>query len=151
MRISDWVSDLCSSDLQILAAGCVEIAKTGTTKREQAIFGPGLDLANGAVLGRHRAPGCRDIIRRSRGCRTFVGIPVRRLDLVLFVKLDLILAAEQAAARRRWQAEDVVPLVDGKQALGEVWIAELQTHLILAGARLEIGRASCRERGCQYV
>src|SRR3546814_3310078 len=95
MRISDWVSDLCSSDLQILAAGCVEIAKTGTTKREQAIFGPGLDLANGAVLGRHRAPGCRDIIRRSRGCRTFVGIPVRRLDLVLFVKLDLILARSE--------------------------------------------------------
>src|SRR3546814_16009655 len=83
------------------------------------------------------------IIRRSRGCRSFVGIPVRRLDLVLFVKLDLILAAEQAAARRRWQAEDVVPLVDGKQALGEVWIAELPTHLILAGDRLDqsdIGR-----------
>src|SRR3546814_5331597 len=126
MRISDWSSDLCSSDLdrhvlylrflfgdafgelfQILAAGRVEIAKTGTTKREQAIFGPDLDLAR-LARGRHRVPGCHDIIRRSRGGRTLVGIPVRRLGLVLFVKLDLILAAEQAAARRRWQAEDVV-------------------------------------------
>src|SRR3546814_15059707 len=55
---------------QILAAGCVEIAKTGTTKREQAIFGPGLDLANGAVLGRHRRSEARRVGKEcDRTCR----------------------------------------------------------------------------------
>src|SRR3546814_14818465 len=63
--------------------------------------------------------------------------------------------AEQALRKAPDQAEPLAtvgPLLDGEQ---DVWLAACagfhNSPFAEAGSPCEIGRASCRERGCQYV
>src|SRR3546814_10321605 len=86
MRISDWSSDVCSSDLRV--------GDAGTDQGIQAVGHGGEDVSSGGFLGRF--------------CR-------------------LLIAGLAPGAR---------PLAG---SAGE------------AGGLREIGRASCRERVCQYV
>src|SRR3546814_6475891 len=101
MRISDWSSDVCSSDLKLIIDG----------KRGQAI------------LGEH------DPVEAelSANITLVQGIPSGD-------KMDWIIekAVELGAVR-------VVPITARRSVLQ------------LSGERLQIGRASCRERVCQYV
>src|SRR3546814_18838679 len=103
MRISDWSSDVCSSDLEFRHGphGAARIAHR-------------VDLVDGD--GRQNA-----------------------LDPV---NLRLVRAVEKLAGIGR-KGFDVAML-----ALG---IQRVEGQRTLARARYQIGRASCRERGCQYV
>src|SRR3546814_13671780 len=105
MRISDWSSDVCSSDLQGLSLA--EVA-----------------LQNAVIYAGERRQG-----------RALTGPadPEEKAD-TLFVHPDV----------RRMLMEGKA-LTDGLRALC-LWGA-LQVDLI----HIEIGRASCRERVCQYV
>src|SRR3546814_4204476 len=83
MRISDWSSDVCSSDLRLLAGDAAQI------------------------------------------------------DAIEFVRT--------VAVARLMMPKSVVRLSAGRESMSD----ELQALCFLAGAK--IGRASCRERVCQYV
>src|SRR3546814_18854935 len=110
MRISDWSSDVCSSDLEARPHRAhLEADHAGTDDDH---------LAWHLVQGE----------RAGRG------------DHLLFVGLD-------TRQRRRLRAggdEDAL-------GLERLLAAGLQLHRHLAGGRDQIGRASCRERVCQYV
>src|SRR3546814_13897817 len=108
MRMSDWSSDVCSSDLQRLQGLLRQAAQLAAQDKQAEV-----SLADGAgdievVAGLQRAA-----VEHSRaGDRAQGG------------------QAERHRARRRGG------------------VAAVERDVV---ARLTIGRASCRERGCQYV
>src|SRR3546814_13463350 len=106
MRISDWSSDVCSSDLAIIGA----LADT---------------LENGGDVGAAAATALGDLkasVDHLTGVRASIGARGARLDL------EQTRAADAGAAR-------------------EIDRSAIEDTDITA----EIGRASCRERVCQYV
>src|SRR3546814_1530012 len=119
MRISDWSSDVCSSDLDRLDAvahengGAAEAGRTGADVRD-FLLGP-------AHLGHVRTPA---LLER------FVGD-------VLFNATDRY-RAEAVIERARTFTQPILrtdTTADIRQRVG----------------LMQIGRASCRERVCQYV
>src|SRR3546814_10225258 len=104
MRISDWSSDVCSSDLHVVQRGDVDAGVA--------------DLA----------------------------VDVRARRGVLAVQGDGVEGGGQA--RGRLADRQVMEAAVG--ALGRAFAGE-HADRIFAGAAVEIGRASCRERGGQYV
>src|SRR3546814_12372958 len=116
MRISDWSSDVCSSDLLARAIGTAAI---GTGRRVQ-VDPRGIDLQ---LIERRQA--------RHPGCAEFAD------------ELDLV-GTDEVVGRAEHAGEAEVELVD-VEALVAADIAR-----VLAIAR-QIGRASWRERVCQYV
>src|SRR3546814_2520996 len=76
MRISDWSSDVCSSDLRMLLCGataakiCVRVASSATLPRNGATFGAPQRLAAGSVaVPGAKAPGAAPGL----GCAIFGG------------------------------------------------------------------------------
>src|SRR3546814_5101273 len=112
MRISDWSSDVCSSDL-FLARGEHELQRWGVDD-----INPG-------------GPRIRSIDffdrRQSTGDLDAVKIDARLIHEVIAAPKD----ADPAT----------IPFLD---AMGSL-------EAIFARQKLELGRASCRERVCQYV
>src|SRR3546814_19393040 len=109
MRISDWSSDVCSSDLR-LAAG----------------------MGHRAVMG--IADG--------------LGVFPQRARLVFGLAWLPLLLARRHLPGRNIDAEDALDRIDGDD------VAILDQTDRAADRRLgpdKIGRASCRERVCQYV
>src|SRR3546814_10995599 len=105
MRISDWSSDVCSSDLSSTALlAAAEFARDPALTRLAVV----LEGGHGEVF---MQPFSRPILA------------------------DSALAPLTPEAARA--------LLDGRRAIGSGigWL----------GALAEIGRASCRERGCKYV
>src|SRR3546814_15852719 len=104
MRISDWSSDVCSSDLAVIAA---------------PITTPGKTRPDGLLIG------C-DLLCISTGRAPAAALIVHAGGTVSYDE----------------QAHGFVlrSMPEGMQAAGA-----------LNGAWQQIGRASCRERGCQYV
>src|SRR3546814_14236300 len=115
MRISDWSSDVCSSDLSLAVLE-----------------------AQGSVLTNKYAEGYPH--RRYYGGCEFV---------------DVVEELAIARARQLFDCEFVnVQPHSGAQANQRVLLALLQPGDTVLGMALsagEIGRASCRERVCQYV
>src|SRR3546814_11385077 len=105
MRISDWSSDVCSSDLSVLIFGLRYVAGAGCTA---VVFGP-----------RHVGSGL----------------------------------SEFGGARQPVQAEDsprgVVQAIGPADEIGIAAVGQVLRGVIAGVA--QIGRASCRERGGQYV
>src|SRR3546814_3712818 len=117
MRISDWSSDVCSSDLLgMTAGGLVEVT------RQRA----GQPLAALLMRPPERAPRADPM---AQACAAL------RLSLRELGSGTPVLVA----------APDVVAALEGPLAAA---LAETGRRL---GQPLEIGRASCRERECQYV
>src|SRR3546814_18967005 len=100
MRISDWSSDVCSSDLPV-----ERIAERDLARQARIVVAVGHRIEQVVLVLAHRG---------HRG-------GVARLDM------DMARRAREAAAAQREQ-------------LVEARVADIQ-----------IGRASCRERVCQYV
>src|SRR3546814_13519642 len=106
MRISDWSSDVCSSDLF-----------------QQSVNG----LAKGSGV-------------------TFSGVPSGQVKEIQLWKKD------PSFVRVRISVKEDVPVLQGTtatiQGVGFTGVSEIQLDGAVKG---EIGRASCRERVCQYV
>src|SRR3546814_8137922 len=105
MRISDWSSDVCSSDLAVERDGS----------------GHRLVTAQGPVLA-------REVIVATNG---------------------------YTGAATPWMRRRVIPIgsyIIATEALPKEQMDRLMpTDRIVSDTRKEIGRASCRERVCQYV
>src|SRR3546814_11514475 len=112
MRISDWSSDVCSSDLQVLdlVAG----------------IGPTLPV----ILTPHDSYETARIVASTRGV---LGRGTQR-------KIDTALNVFEQH-------------IDGTALLSHLDVprSEVVTPLMFESELFEIGRASCKERGCQYV
>src|SRR3546814_19747542 len=119
MRISDWSSDVCSSDLVAVERdGILLAAVVGRTEgREPDADALGADFLD--ERGRHLEQQARPVGDRSS---IFVGAKIG-------VRLQ--------------------------ELLDQIAVRTMKFDAIETGgagiARAEIGRASCRERGCQYV
>src|SRR3546814_7233002 len=125
MRISDWSSDVCSSDLHDRVHSALESVGL-------ADFGP-------RIVG------------------TLSGGQLQR---ALFARLllhdaDTLLLDEPFSAVDRHTTEDLMAVLQKWHAEGRTVIAVLHDMELVRAcfpqALLKIGRASCRERGCQYV
>src|SRR3546814_11558040 len=114
MRISDWSSDVCSSDLRVTEA-CVEAEIAQDT---QMILGDALQgIADEAHAARGKIVEPAEIVEQ--GARQRIGVD--RVDREIAPRLVV--------------APDVGIIDDRVAAFGGN----------------EIGRASCRERVCEYV
>src|SRR3546814_14712244 len=118
MRISDWSSDVCSSDLALLAA---------PPRDRGLVLNLGRDLNRRILfLGHERAS---FIVRRRRECYS-LPLCASRCKSRLSVPRSASLRGPTSSS----SAIRMCPLTDVKNA----WPSP------------GIGRASCRERGCQY-
>src|SRR3546814_8401011 len=128
MRISDWSSDVCSSDLVTL------VAWAGVEELQSALSDEArLDLESSVTT----------CLRAS----SLGGDSVTRIGEGRF---GLIHAAGTDMGRVLEQVEDVTRRVDPAGQGAKVESATIKPGEA-AGDVNEIGRASCRERGCQYV
>src|SRR3546814_12434536 len=126
MRISDWTSDVCSSDLADRAGG---FERAADNRRAlclgSAIFGDDRDAASRRGH-RERLQPAEDILRQSRRAVT-----------------------QEPEFGKEMVAQSGVGLHRAYQIRTEDW------RRILFGtadhAQGEMGRSSCRERVCQYV
>src|SRR3546814_11225734 len=131
MRISDWSSDVCSSDLLPL------VAVVGIAEHD-------------ALSGWRR--------RADRNALIVAGmLAVLALSLYLLVRQMRRESKAEAELRRADQR-----LRDAIESLGEGFVLwDRENRLVLCNSRYrdfygpvadeQIGRASCRERVCQYV
>src|SRR3546814_13222681 len=138
MLISDWSSDVCSSDLPILA-----LTANGTEHVSNwpllslviwlPIIGGGLVLA----LGNQRA-------NAARWLSLLIALATFLLSIPLFTGFDYANAGLQFIERREW-----IPAYDIQYHLGAAGISiEL---ILLPTITSEIGRASCRAQVCNSV
>src|SRR3546814_19158183 len=111
MRISDWSSDVCSSDLGLAA------------KAGHRLVVLVVDLADDLL---------QDVFERHHALERTVLVDHQREMLAPPTEL---LELAQAVGRFRH----------------EPWCAGHRGTVHLVDMAVEIGRASCRERGCQYV
>src|SRR3546814_12913925 len=113
MRISDWSSDVCSSDLAIRRAG----------DGDSALLGETIVFTGALVLPR------RDAADRAHALGAAVEPGVTKKTTMLVVgDQDLSkLAGPQKSSKHR------------------------KAEAMIAAGHAKIGRASCRERVCQYV
>src|SRR3546814_15786246 len=116
MRISDWSSDVCSSDLwnSCSRANCT-VDREDNTMTTLTVYS---DCEPGTALG---------------------------------VYTDFTAIRDQLAAIgvefQRWETNQPLSANAGQDEV----IAAYQNEIDALNARYEIGRASCRERVCQYV
>src|SRR3546814_12416715 len=109
MRISDWSSDVCSSDLEVVQTDATDADTLATA------FSAAKRIAKIPVL--------------ARNCDGFIG--------------NRMVAKRSAQAERLLQEGALPQDVDEAIRAFGFPMGPLQTN--------EIGRASCRERVCQYV
>src|SRR3546814_13735431 len=119
MRISDWSSDVCSSDLQLVAARQAQAGRDAEALLASARKTLADERAQALAEAHHSA--------------FALGVTIAQR---LFAELPATLRAEAL----RTQVTDYLTRLPAAQ----------RQQLIGAGAH-QIGRASCRERGCQYV
>src|SRR3546814_20565063 len=115
MRISDWSSDVCSSDLGPAPAG-----RSGTPMERHAGNRPHTDFDSANCTGGH----------------------CERRGQYLQVVTDLLVADLEEMVGN-WRA-------DGQARLAVQEDPKAGLAAMLTGLG-KLGRASCRERGCQYV
>src|SRR3546814_16017602 len=124
MRISDWSSDVCSSDLK-------HFSRPLRSER----------------LAKAYADGARRVYPHRRGRvehRAVVGNAFVNIGNILHEQRDVELAGTQAGM----EIDRSVCLErDGEENAFDV----REPLRLILGIAAEIGRASCRERGCQFV
>src|SRR3546814_19110700 len=118
MRISDWSSDVCSSDL------------------ENAWFEAAMKPHEGLV---------ETLFQEMKGRikEEDASVPQKDGDFVYWVEY------EQGAEYKKWYRR---PVAGGDAALilDEVVLAAGKEYFRLSALAVKIGRASCREKVCQY-
>src|SRR3546814_7266910 len=141
MRISDWSSDVCSSDLFALVPGVAaadrQAEPVGEIEGRIAEYGEGRGVDIGLGKGGQPGEGVEDAhVEQGVGARVEIIEAEQALEPVAFVE----------------QLEFLADLFVEIKA-GDVDIDRGQRVEVDRGRRtdLDIGRASCRERVCQYV
>src|SRR3546814_15358593 len=129
MRISDWSSDVCSSDLHGHAA--VESLQAMREGRSRACIALGGNLA----VAMPDPKACFEAFRK---------LDLSVNILTKFNRTCLLLARETIILPCLGRTELDV------QEDGPQWIT-VEDSMSMVHASREIGRASCRERVCQYV
>src|SRR3546814_13931655 len=122
MRISDWSSDVCSSDLIVEA---VMAAAEGLAQDAPLTDAPFTDPGAGAAVG-------------ARLVKTDGPAKVTGRELY---------GADKAPAGALWLRVIRAPHARARFTLGDLAAVVAKTPGL---ARLQIGRASCRDRVCQY-
>src|SRR3546814_4420066 len=122
MRISDWSSDVCSSDLRDELAARIADAETAGVRRERIIVDPGLGFAK---RGTHNWDLLRDLSTLDE-----LGLPVL-IGASRKSFLGALLADDEETPRP----------VEGREA----------ANTALTTLVAQLGRAAGRARGCQYV
>src|SRR3546814_13744823 len=141
MRISDWSSDVCSSDLITVAAGAALLAAFVGRWLKLADFSPaeeaGLDLADPEVE--------LDITDRSGPIVIEIEyrVPRDRARAFYGVMQELQLSRQRNGAYGWALARDLSD--------PELWIERFHFPTWTDFLRHQIGRASCRDRVCQSV
>src|SRR3546814_5882385 len=127
MRISDWSSDVCSSDLALFGL-------------HGAMVADGYDDCEGDLLRR-----AREIV----GPDTVIGA---ELDPHFHLTATMTQAADFLVCFKENPHTDILDraydLVDLCTAKAE---GRIRPACAVYDCNMKIGRASCRERGCQYV
>src|SRR3546814_13252888 len=130
MRISDWSSDVCSSDLFDAADSTFSVALSGQEAIElrRWVMGP-----EGNARGRRR------------------GLAARLSDLASYDEQggEAIRAAAEAA--RALPADEWLKRIVADETFGPVeqLLEAVRGTVYARAADTEIGRATCRERGCE--
>src|SRR3546814_20604928 len=132
MRISDWSSDVCSSDLQD------DIARLQWLVAQLLTFPRHLSQhVGGYVLTENRLDEMVPIHNAAMADRTFIEWDKDDIDELKLMKVDVLALGMLTCIRKCF---DLMRLHD----LGD--------HVLKSvPAEDQIGRASCRERVCQYV
>src|SRR3546814_13287745 len=127
MRISDWSSDVCSSDLRQAGVGVYALTADA-----------GLAVGDVLVTGRNEtdAADLLDVLGVERG------MPILAIDLEALQERVIALPWVRTARVERHLPDTLFIAITERRPLA-LW----QRHRTLA--LVEIGRASCRERGCQ--
>src|SRR3546814_14060816 len=134
MRISDWSSDVCSSDLMVdsaenmVARGGYELIAAEGGKAKVTLLGTGSEVGIAAAA--------RDLLQKD-------GIPTRVVSMPCFELFD----AQPADYQRQVLGPDTVK-VAVEAGIRQGWDRYLDCKGTFVG---KIGRASCRERVCQNV
>src|SRR3546814_10280182 len=143
MRISDWISDVCSSDLKIGYAAW-------------ASADPGVQFDT-TINDWHTCPNSGRI-NASNPCSEYMFLDdtafnLASINLMQFRRADGsfdIPAYEHAC--RLWTVTLEISVLMAQFPSKEIARLSYDFRTLGLGyANLEIGRASCRERGCQYV
>src|SRR3546814_18126555 len=123
MRISDWSSDVCSSDLSLSASACVFAAHTtGCYARVRTQFGIPVGQFEGVQEKLGRLAANAYLVEAARRF-TCAGLDLGHKPAVISAIMKL-----HATERMRQSVTDAMDIPGGKN-----------------------GRASCRERVCKYV
>src|SRR3546814_4242504 len=142
MRISDWSSDVCSSDLGGVEQGPVVLAAVEAVADADTVRRPRCRESNAAAqaTASESVHAASPPIRRAECCADRAGARTG--------------ARTGRSLRQRVDRRQVAALLVEVHAVAEhVAVRHLDAHVVGADAidRSEIGRASCRERVCQYV
>src|SRR3546814_4982086 len=166
MRISDWSSDGCSSDLAGTMVEAVAPYRMGVaepahredrSRRDQRQAAAAAEVgveprdaprAGGPLDGKGRA--VEMLFGPSLACDVADdhGTPVPGMAVAVVVAVEEQRAIGEVA--RRPQPEELVEIAP-RRRLRLARADRADAPAPVAGARPEIGRASCRERVCQYV
>src|SRR3546814_8451567 len=115
MRIMDWSSDVCSSDLRLVPSSSQPLSDIRQVERRQLAL---LKLT------------------------VFTGCSASQSDLIGFAHRN---------EHRRMRAEDNLRMALDTRKSATTQAAQHVCEMSLFGRLLDIGRASCMERVCQYV
>src|SRR3546814_9148210 len=129
MRISDWRSDVCSSDLPIIIGQACEFDYSGT----QAI----------KAL---KEEGYRVVLVNSNPATIMTDPEFADATYIEPITPDIV---AKIIAKERPDA--LLPTMGGQTALNCALALFNDGTLAKYGVTMKIGRASCRERVCQYV
>src|SRR3546814_9949675 len=90
---------------------------------------------------------CFSIRRRHTRCALVTGVQTCALPILTHTRCCLVSAMACFSSRSIW----VCPPMQDTDVMRRSSSAELDSHPVFLNSRKQIGRASCRERVCQYV
>src|SRR3546814_18283832 len=139
MRISDWSSDVCSSDLARLAEPGSEIT-VATLAQDETIRRESTPEKLASLKRVFREDGRVSAGNASQICDGAAAVLLMRAD-----------KARELGLRPRAAIRGIVTVGSDPELMLTGPIGATRKLLARAGLTIEIGRASCRARGCQYV
>src|SRR3546814_20458190 len=138
MRISDWSSDVCSSDLA--AASKLTDAEKAAKKVAEEAGRLRLACEDGRICFDLFAPYVGDILYGSARIRTLLAV---MYPVIIFDEFQDTNAEQWRVVQALGEFSTLLVLADPEQRIYD--------FIGAAPERLKLGRASCRETVCQYV